>query len=105
LAGPVKVGLPEILYSLVIRRLGGRGTLTLLALLEPIALAIHLQDMDVVREPVEQGAGEPFGGKDAGPFVKRQIAGHQGRAAFVALERLPLIMMDPLAARSNGRLG
>jgi hypothetical protein len=54
------------------------GTLTLLALLEPIALAVHLQDVDVVREPVEQRAGEPLGGKDAGPFVKRQIAGHQG---------------------------
>jgi hypothetical protein len=48
-------------FGLVIRRLGGRGMLTLLALLEPIALAIHLQDMDVVREPVEQGAGEPSG--------------------------------------------
>src|SRR5215212_8043395 len=38
-----------------------------------------------MREPVEQGAGQPLGGKEAGPFVKRQIAGHQGRAAFVAL--------------------
>ena len=47
--------------GLVIRRLGGRGTLPLLAVFEPIALAIHLQDVDVVREPVEQGAGEPLG--------------------------------------------
>jgi hypothetical protein len=89
----------------VIRRLGGRGTLPLFALLKPITLAIHLQDMDMMRESVEQRAGEPLRGKDAGPFVKRQVAGHQGRAAFVALTRLPLIMMDPLAATSNGRLG
>jgi hypothetical protein len=60
---------------LVIRRLGGRGVLTLLALLEPIALAIHRQDVDVVGQTVEQRAGEPLGGKDAGPFVKGQIAG------------------------------
>ena len=39
----------------------------------------------MVSQAVEQGAGQPFGGKEAGPFVKRQIAGHQGRAAFVAL--------------------
>jgi hypothetical protein len=32
----------------------------------------------VVREPVEQRAGQPFGGKDARPFIKGQVAGHQG---------------------------
>jgi hypothetical protein len=58
---------------LVIRRFGGRDMLTLLALLEPIALAIHLQDMDVVREPVEQGTGEPFGGKDMGTSSQCRI--------------------------------
>src|SRR3954447_529645 len=84
-AGPAKVSRSEILYRLILRRLGGRGTLPLFALLEPITLAIHLQDVDVMREPVEQRAGEPLGGKDAGPFVKGQIAGHQGRAALVAL--------------------
>jgi hypothetical protein len=31
--------------------------LTLLALVEPVALAIHLQDVDVVREPVQQTTG------------------------------------------------
>src|SRR4051794_29522525 len=51
-------------FGLVIPRLGGRGMLTLFALLEPIALAIHRQDVDVMREPVEQGAGEPFGADD-----------------------------------------
>jgi hypothetical protein len=40
--GPAKVSRSEILYGLVIRRLGGHGTLALLALFEPIALAIHL---------------------------------------------------------------
>src|SRR3954471_24839281 len=51
------------------RRLGGRATLTLFALLEPITRAIHLQDVDVVSQAVEQGAGQPFGGKEAGPLA------------------------------------
>jgi hypothetical protein len=33
----------------------------------------------VMREAVEQRAGDPFGGEDANPFVKGQIAGHQGQ--------------------------
>jgi len=40
-------------------------------LIEPVAVAVHLQDMDVVGEPVEQRAGEPFGTEHAGPFVER----------------------------------
>ena len=30
------------------------------AALEPVALAVHLQDVDVVGEPVQQRAGEAF---------------------------------------------
>ena len=36
-------------------------------------------------QAVEQGAGQPLGSKHAGPFVERQIAGHEGRAPFVTL--------------------
>ena len=36
-------------------------------------------------EPVEQGAGEPFGAEDLGPFLEGQVRGYQGRAALVAL--------------------
>src|SRR3954462_10413037 len=78
LAGPVKVSRSEILYGLGLRRLGGRGTLTLLALLEPIAVAVHLQDVDVVREPVEQRAGEPLGGEYPGPIVNGEGKTGQG---------------------------
>ena len=34
------------------------------ALLETEAVAVHLQDVDVVGEPVEQSAGEAFGAED-----------------------------------------
>jgi hypothetical protein len=30
-------------------------------LVEPVAVAVHFQDMDVMGEPVEQRTGEPFG--------------------------------------------
>ena len=32
-----------------------------LALFEPIAVAVHFQDVDVVGQPIEQSAGQPLG--------------------------------------------
>ncbi len=58
---------------------------SLLTLFEPIALAVHFQDMDMMREPVEQRSGEAFGAKDLSPFVEREIAGDQRGAALVTL--------------------
>ena len=52
---------------------------------EPIAIAVHLEDVDVVGEPVEESAGEAFGAEGFGPFVKRQVAGDQRGTPFVAL--------------------
>jgi hypothetical protein len=34
--------------------------------------------MDMVGQPVEEGAGEAFGGEHAGPLVERQITGDDG---------------------------
>ena len=55
------------------------------ALVEPVALAVHLEDVDMVGEPVEQRAGEAFGAEHLGPFVERQVGGDHDRAALVAL--------------------
>jgi len=44
----------------------------------PLAVAVHLQDVDVVGEPIEQGSGEAFGAEHFGPFLERQVAGDQG---------------------------
>jgi hypothetical protein len=41
------------------------------ALLEAVAVAVHLQDVDVVGEAVEQGSGQPFLAEDLGPLLKR----------------------------------
>src|SRR5258705_5283559 len=56
-----------------------------LALFEPIAVAVHFEDVDVVGQPVEQRTGQPLGPEHAGPLVERQIAGDEGGAALVAL--------------------
>jgi hypothetical protein len=61
------------------------GFAPLLALPEPITLAVHLQDVNVVREPIKQSAGEPLRSEHARPFVKGKIAGQDHRAALVTL--------------------
>ncbi len=52
---------------------------------ETVAFAIHLQDADVMGQPVEERAGETFGSEGFGPFVEGQVAGNEGGAAFVTL--------------------
>ena len=56
-----------------------------LALFEPITVAIHFEDLDVVGQSVEQRTGQPLGPEHAGPLVERQIAGDDGGASLVAL--------------------
>ena len=44
----------------VVRVFGSLGHGVVAAALEPVTLAVHLQDVDVVGEPVQQCSGEPF---------------------------------------------
>ena len=55
------------------------------AALEPVAVAVHFQDVDVVGEPVQQGSGEAFRAEDLGPLVEGKVGGHHDRAPLVAL--------------------
>ena len=57
----------------------------MLALLEAVALAVHLQDVHVVREPVQQRAGQPLRAQHLGPLGEGQVTGHQRGGPFVAL--------------------
>lgn len=50
-----------------------------------LAVAVHLEIVDVVGDAVEQRAGEALRSERFGPFVKRKIAGDQGGTPFVAL--------------------
>ena len=61
------------------------GGLTPAALVEPVAVTVHLEDVDVVGEAIEERAGEALGAEHLGPFVEGQIGGDQGRAPLVAL--------------------
>ena len=41
-----------------------------LRVLEPVALAVQLQNMDMMREAIEQRASQTLAAEDAGPFLK-----------------------------------
>jgi hypothetical protein len=56
-----------------------------LALFEAVTVAVHLEDVDVVGETIEQCAGQAFGGEHTSPLVERQVAGDDDRAALVTL--------------------
>jgi hypothetical protein len=55
------------------------------ALSETIAVAVHLEDVDMVGDAIEQCAGQTFGSQGFRPFIKREIAGDHSGAALVAL--------------------
>src|SRR5450759_1983204 len=61
------------------------GVFLLLAAFETVALAVHLQDVDVMRQPVQQRARQPLRAQDLRPFGKRLVRCHQRRAALIAL--------------------
>ena len=52
---------------------------------EPVALAVHLQDVHVVGEPVQQRAGEAFRPEDLGPLIEWEVGGHHDGTPLVAL--------------------
>ena len=69
----------------VVRIIRDLGSNVLPAALEAVAIAIHLQDVDVVGETVQQRPGEPFRTEHVSPFVKGQVGGDQDGAPLIAL--------------------
>ena len=61
----------------------GRGALP--AAPQPVALAVHLKDVDMVGEPVQQRSRQSFRAKHLGPLVEGQVCGDQYGAPLVAL--------------------
>ena len=47
---------------------------------EAVAVAVHLQDVDVMGEPVQQGSGQAFRAEDLGPLIEGQVGGDQDGA-------------------------
>ena len=52
---------------------------------ETVAVAVHLQDVDVMGEPVQQGSSQAFRAEDLGPLIEGQVGGDQDGAPLVAL--------------------
>ena len=55
------------------------------AALEAVAVAVHLDDVHVVGEAVQQCPGEPFRSEDLCPLVEGQVGGDQNGTRLVAL--------------------
>ena len=54
------------------------------ALTEAVTFAVHLKDVHMVGQPVEECAGQAFGSKGFRPFVEGQVAGDQCSAPLIA---------------------
>ena len=84
--GQVRSRGPQFLIeSAVVRIIRDLGDRALSATLEAVAFTVHLQDVDVVGEAVQQSAGETLRAEDLGPFVEGQVGGHHDGAPLVAL--------------------
>ena len=68
--------------AVVLRGLAGVAGPTLR---EPVAVANHIEDVDVVGQAVKQSAGQPLCSEGLGSFVERQVAGDERGAVLVAL--------------------
>jgi hypothetical protein len=91
--------------GLLVPGVGAGRASTVLTLPEPIARAVHLKDVDVMGEAVEERTGQALGAEHAGPLVERQIAGDddrapprsQGRVLVPTSSRLPEgVEADPI---------
>src|SRR5512135_3053668 len=83
---------------------GSLGLATLLCLHrlpEPIALAIHLENVAVVTETIEESRRHPFALEDLAPLAERQVARHQDAAALVAVGEDPEQQLHPASAHRD----
>jgi hypothetical protein len=67
------------------RSLGLSALLCFHRLAEPVALAIHLENVAVVGQSVEQCRRHPFPLEDLVPLAERQVRRHQQAASLVAI--------------------
>ena len=52
---------------------------------EPVAFAVHLKDMEVVGQSIQQCAYQPFGTKDFSPFIEGQVSDYDDGTTLVKL--------------------
>ena len=56
-------------------------------LAEPVALAVHLEDVAMMGQPVQQGRRHAFALEDLAPLAERQIAGEQQTGPFIPIRK------------------
>src|SRR6476659_3950507 len=85
-------------------RFGSLGLSTLLGfhrLAKAIALAIHLENLRVVGQAVQECRRHPLTLEDLTPLAERQVARHQDAAALVAVAEYPEQELDAAAAHRD----
>jgi hypothetical protein len=63
----------------------GPAPLRILASGKPVAFTIHLQDVDMMVEPVERSTSKPFRTEYGCPFIEWQVAGDESFTTLIAL--------------------
>lgn len=71
-------------------------------LLEPVAVTVHGQHVDVMGQPVEQRAGGPLGPQDRRPVVKGQVRSDDGGATLVTLREHRTGVRRPFGDKGTG---
>ena len=84
----------------------GRSLGSPAALPETVPVAVHLDDVNVMSEPVQQSVGQSLRTEHLGPLVERQVRCHEDRASLVAqTEDLEEILARGGIATECERLG
>ena len=71
------------------------------AALEAVAVAVHLQDVDVVGEAVKQSAGEPLGSEDIGPLVEGEVGADLDSANANPKNSSVVILLASVSSRTS----
>ncbi len=56
-------------------------------LLEPVALAVHLEDVTMMHQAIQQSSGHSFSLENLYPFTKCKIAGNQQAAPLITVSK------------------
>src|SRR5436305_5739522 len=70
-------------------------------LAEAVALAIHLENLRVVGQAVQERRSHPLALEDLAPLAERQVARHQDAAPLVAVGEHPEQELDAAAAHRD----
>lgn len=74
------------------RSLSRLSSLSRAALPEPVALGVHLQDVHVASDSVQEGVDQALVGEDRGPLPERPVGGDDAGAALAEAAGLKVLL-------------